>query len=29
MSPELGFDSRIVGTSSYDDVAGADVVAIS
>jgi len=29
MSPELGFDSRIIGTSSYDDVAGADVVIVT
>ena len=29
MSPELGFDSRIIGTSSYDDVAGSDVVIVT
>src|SRR5690606_36720286 len=29
MSPELGFDARITGTSSYDDVAGADVVVVT
>ena len=29
MSPVLDFDSKITGTSSYDDVAGADVVIVT
>jgi malate dehydrogenase len=29
MSPEMGFDSRVTGTSSYGDVAGADVVIVT
>ena len=29
MSPELGFDSRIKGTSDYADAAGADVVIVT
>src|SRR5688572_5379383 len=29
MAPELRFDSRITGTSSYDDVAGSDVVIVT
>ncbi len=29
MAPVLGFDSRVTGTSSYEDIAGADVVIVT